>query len=159
MNESGSRRPRRTSFVLGLVSVVVVIGLVGAAYALTDGFHLNGSTTTAVTVISKWTYDSIPGDQFDAVAFIAHSTSQLNGSFTNSIGIIVYLMTPAELVTLAIKGVISGYNWTSGQIPVLTLYGLNITVTVGPWDLVFLNPDPLNATVIDFWTAVTETPA
>jgi hypothetical protein len=140
------------------VSVVVAIGLVAAAYTLTDGFHLNGSTTSAVTLIPKWTYDSIPGDQYDAVAFVVHATSQLNGSFTNSIGVVVYLMTPAELEALAIKGVVSGYNWTSGQVPSLTLYGLKVKVTVGSWDLVFLNPDPLNTTVVDFWTTVTETP-
>lgn len=137
---------------------MVVIGLVGASYALTDGFHFSSGSSSTVTVVSKWTYDSIPGNQYDAVAFIVHTSSVINGSFTNSGVVSVYVMTPAELVSFSRTGVVSGYDWTSGEVAPLSLYGLDVRLAASPWDLVFLNPDPLNATVIDFWTAVTETP-
>jgi len=134
--------------------------MVGAAYVFTNGFHPHGASGSTVIVVSEWTYDSIPGTQYDAVAFLAHSDSVLNGSFTNSMGVIVYIMTPTQFESLTKTGVVTGYNWTSGRIPQLTLYYLNVQVAAGPWDLVLLNPDTsaLNSTVVDFWTAVTETP-
>jgi hypothetical protein len=156
---SGLRRPRRTPVVLGMVSVAVAIGLVGGAYVLTDGFYLRHGGTATVTVIPQWTYDSLPGGQYDASAFVAHATSRISGSFTNSNGIVVYLMTPVQLELLDEKGVVDSYDWTSGSVHDLTLYNLTFAVTTGPWDIVLLNPDPINVTVVDFWTAVIESPA
>jgi len=158
---SSSAQPRRFPLVLTVGIVVVAIALVGASFALTNGFHSRATSGSTVKVVSQWTYDSIPGAQYDAVSFIAHSNSVLNGSFTNSMGIIVYVMTPTQFESLTRSGVVSGYNWSSGRIPQLTLYDLNVRVAAGPWDLVFLNPDtnPLNSTVVDFWTAVAEIPA
>jgi hypothetical protein len=138
-----------------VLTVVVVVAVVAATYGLMFGVGRRAGGLSSVAVVPKWTYDSIPGNQYDAVAFVTHSTSHINGTFTNTIGVIVYLMTPAQLVDLARTGTVGGYNWSSGVIPQLTLYGLNLTVTASSWDLVFLNPDPLNVTVVDFWSAVT----
>ncbi len=152
-------RVRQKTLLTTVIAVAAAVVVVGAAFVLTDGFGLaRGSSVT--TLIPYHDYYSLAGGQFNAVAFQAHQASKINGTFTNSNGVTVYMMTPSELEYLAVKAVVNGYTWTSGRIANLTNYNLDISVASGEWDLVFLNPDPdpLNTSVVGFYTAVTLSP-
>jgi len=137
----------------------VAIGLVGAAYVLSGGFHFGAASSTVL--VHKGTYYSLPGGQFNALAFSVSKASVLNGTFTNTYGINLYTMTPSELVSLAKTGVVGGFAWSSGRIANLTVTNLNLDVAAGQWDLVFLNadnPSPLNTTIVGFYTDLTVGP-
>jgi hypothetical protein len=155
-------RPRRhRPFLVVIFAVVAAVAMISAAYALTDGFHVK-SSSGAVVLVDKGAYYSLPGGQFNAVAFGVSTTSMLNGTFTNTLGITVYTMTPDEVVALAKTGNVSSYAWSSGRIANLTVTGLDLSVGPGQWDVVFLNtnnPDPLNTTVVGFYTDLTVAPA
>lgn len=155
----GGWESRRQAQILAVAGVVLAVVLVTAAYGLTNGFRGRPGGSTTITVVPQWTYESIPGEQYDEAAFVTHSTTKLDGSFTDSLGIVAYFMTPADVESLSKTGVVGGFNWTSGAIPDFTLYNLTITLSAGPWDFVLYNPSAVNTTVVDFWTAVTETPS
>jgi len=144
-----------------IVAIVIAIALVGAAYALTDGFRLTKSNTNVV-LVPRGSYYSLPGGQFNALAFGVTQSSVLTGTFTNTLGVTVYLMTPSEVVNLGKFGTVSGYAWSSGRIANLTVTSLNVPVQPGQWDVLFLNtnpPDPLNTTVVGFYTDLVIGPA
>jgi len=144
---------KRRSFVIVLLTAVVAVALLLTAYTVTGGFR--SSTVPRTALIPKDDYYSITGGQFNDVAFSVQSTSVVNGTFTNTLGIIVYLLTPAQLNYLATKGNVSSYDWSSGQIPNLEVYDLNVEVESGQWDLAFVNPSLVNTTVVGFWTDIT----
>lgn len=152
--------------VVAAVLLVVVAGF-GAYLVTNDVLHPKG--TSGVILIPKGKWFSIPGDQYNDVAFVAGQSSILNGTITNSGGLNLYLMTPAELLSLSKTGQVGGSTWASGRIANLTVTHLNLPVSAGSWDLVFLNSDgpvpptylgnsPLNTTIVGFWTDLTLSP-
>lgn len=150
---------RRTTVAVATVAVVVVVVVV--AYMATAGFGAHRASRPNV-LIQQGTYYSLPGGQFNAVAFITPGGGTVAGTMWDTWGINVYLMTPGEVVSLATKGVVEGYTWTSGHIDNLTTTDLSVPVTAGSWDLVFLNTDnpsvnPVytNTTIVSFYTEVT----
>ncbi len=150
----------RTIVAVATISVVLVVG---GAYALTGGFHKAAAQPLVLVPAHEWY--SLPGEQFAAVAFVAGGASVLNGTFTNTEGVTLYLMTPAELLNLSKKGVVEGYEWTSGWISNNTVTTLDLAVAAGHWDFVWLNPDSpiewnpgLTTTVIGFYTDFTLSP-
>lgn len=153
-------KPKGVSPLLAVLAVVIVIIVVGAAFVFTNGFHLK-RVSSSDDLIPALTYFSLPAEQYNDVAFIAHSTSVINGTFTNTLGVIVYLLTPPQIKVLNHNGTVGGYNWSSGLIADLTVYGLDTTVQQGQWNLVFLNPNAaaINTTTVGFYTAITLTPS
>ncbi len=153
-------KPKRVSPLVPVLAVVLVIVVVGAAFVLTNGFHPNRASS-ADDLIPALSYYSLPPEEYNDVAFVAHSTSVINGTFTNTLGVIVYLLTPPQIKILNHNGTVVGYNWTSGLIADLTVYGLDKTVQPGEWNLVFLNPNTanINTTTVGFYTAITLSPA
>jgi len=134
-------------------TVVAAIIVVSAAYVLTDGFHLQ-SKSTELNLIPAQSYYSIPGGQYNAITFVAHTTSVVTGTFTNTLGVVVYLLDPAQIKALNHNGTVGAYNWSSGPIANLTVYNLHANVPEGPWSVVFLNPNQFNTTVVGFYTAI-----
>jgi hypothetical protein len=151
---SGRRSP-----LVALVAIVAVVAVVAALFVVTNGFR--GRAGSGDELIPALSYYSLPAEQYNDVAFIAHSTSVINGTFTNSLGLIVYIMTPSQIASLNHNGVVGTYNWSSGPIPEQQAYGLRVTVQPGQWNLVFLNPNTaaINTTVVGFYTAVTLSPS
>lgn len=149
-------KPKRISPLVTILAVVVVIVIVGAAFVLTNGFHLK-KASSAEDLIPQLTYYSLPGEQYNAVTFIISSNSVISGTFTNTLGIVVYVLNPHEMFDLNHNGTVvdSEYTWSSGTIANLTVYSLYVTVLPGQWNLVFYNPNLINATVLGFYTAVT----
>lgn len=161
-----SRHLSKRNTRLVTVAAVVIVGCaIGAAYVLTDGFVPAGSSGTEVLLPAK-AYYSIPGAQYNAIAFLVQKTSVVTGTFTNTKGITLYQMTPAELLSLSKTGNIGNFSWTSGRIANLTVTDLSLTVQPGSWDLVFFNsdnPSPvlnpnLNTTIVGFYTNLTVSP-
>jgi len=143
---------------------IALAAVILAAYLLTGGFGLHGKSSPDV-LVRKGTYYSLPGGQFNAVAFLTSSSDTILGTVWDTWGINIYLMTPTEVVDLAKKGVVTGYSWTSGHVANLTETDLSIVVEPGSWDLVFLNTDnpsinPIytNVTIVGFYTDVTLSP-
>ena len=152
---SQDKKVRRHRWLLyELVAVVVVVAVVVAAYSVSNGFGKGGGSTSDVLVPAR-TLDSIPALQFDAIALTLSSTSVVNGTFYHSYPVFVYTMTPTELESLSKTDVVGGYSWTSGLLEGNTIYGLDITIAVGAWYLVFLNPSTVNTTALAFYTALT----
>lgn len=149
--------PRRRRIFL-IAGVVAVIAIILVAYALTDGFQFGGPSKTKI-LVADHTVDVIPAGQFDAVTFIISTTSIVNGTFVNSYGIVLYTMTPTQFESFIRTTVVSGYEWTSGMIENEVVYNLDLSFPPGAWDLVFLNPSPINATALGFWTSLTLTPS
>jgi hypothetical protein len=137
-----------------VVGVVVATVIVGAAFVLTNGFHPS-KVSTSEDLVPALAYYSLPGQQYNSITFIVGSNSVINGTFTNTIGIAVYILSPTELAALNHNGVVSGYTWSSGTIANLTVYHLGASVVPGQWSLVFYNPNLVNTTVVGFYTAVT----
>lgn len=155
-SSSASPRSKRGSQILPVLAVVLVIVVVGAAFVATDGFRLTRASSTD-DLIPALSYFSLPAEQYNDVAFVAHSESVINGTFTNTLGVIVYLFTPAQIAALNHNDTVGSYAWSSGQIAGLSVYGLALTVQPGEWNLVFFNPNTaaVNTTVVGFYTAVT----
>jgi hypothetical protein len=154
----GRRAGLRFSW-LGLTAIVVVVAIVGAAYALASGLPHGSSSSSAVTLATEGSFDGLSGGQYDDIALVVHTPALLNGTVRAGWApVVIYVMTPEQFENLSRTGLVSGYTWASPAIPGLTFYGLNVTVSVGEWNLVFLNPSVLNDTGVDFWTALTETP-
>jgi hypothetical protein len=159
-------KPKRGVLRTGVIAIAIVAVLVAGTFVFTDGFHVSRGSSAAVLLPAKSFY-SIPGGQYNAIAFHAESTAVINGTFTNTKGITLYTMTPAQLLSLSKTGLVDGYSWTSGRIANLTVTDLNLEVQAGQWDLLFLNadgpspiPNPsLNTTVIGFYTDLAVIPS
>lgn len=146
------------------IAVVVILVLILGAYVATDGFHLASRESTTV-LVPAGTLDTLPGQQFDDLAIHLTTAGTVSGTFSNTLGITLYTMTPTELLSLSKTGLVSGYVWTSGRIANLTVTDLSLTFQAGEWDLVFLNgdgpsPNPLlypnfNTTSVAFYTDLT----
>ncbi len=132
------------TFAAAAIVIVVVIAAV-AAYAIHDASHSSGGSTGTRLAPSGANFTISP-DQYNAITFVAKSNGSVNGTIYEAAGLVIYLMTPAELEYLSIKGNVSGYAWTSGELGDFVEYALQIPVVQGAWDVVFLNP---NAVVTD----------
>ena len=158
-----ARKPRSNTRLTVIAAIIIVVGLVIAAYALTVVFHKSGNTSPQSAVLAaEGTYYSIPIFQFNGVAFSNSGTAEINGTFTNTYGLILYTMTPTQFENLSKKGVVPGYEWTSGTIGHNTIYSLNLEVQPGAWVLVFANPNTnettLITTLVGFYSNLTLTP-
>ena len=152
----GGRRGRPYALMMA-VSVAVVVA-VAAGFVLTDGFHFGTRSATTV-LIGQGSYYSLPGSQYNSVEFTTSGSAVLHGTFSDTLGVTVYVFTPAELVDLSIHNTLDGYAWTSGQVANLSVTTIDVPVTAGEWELTFINPNTYNTTVVGFYTAVTVTPS
>lgn len=134
--------PRRTwpFFVLAVILVIVIAGV--AAYEIHIGTHASGGGT-GTQLAPRGANFTISPEQFNAIDFVTKSNASVNGTIYEAGGLVVYLMTPAELDYLSVKGNISGYAWTSGGLGDYAEYGLSISVAPGAWDVVFLSPNAI----------------
>ena len=146
------------SRILTVGAIVIAIGLVLGAYVIVEVTHKSVSSSVSV-LVAKDTLYSIPGSQFNAIAFTISSNSVIQGTFSDTFGIVVYTLTPAELDHLAKTGLIPTYEWTSGTIANDSVENLVVKVSPGAWDLAFVNPNPLNTTLVGFYTELTLAPA
>ncbi len=149
---SGPSRTRRT-LAIAVPCLVVVIAVIAAGYWLTDGFHLSGERTTVL--VPEDSYYSLPGEQYNAVTFVVHSDYVIQGTFSNTLGIAVYILDLPQMTALNHNGTVGSYVWSSGTIANLSVDTLDISGGAGEWNLVFQNPNVLNATIVGFYTAVT----
>lgn len=133
------------------MSVVAAIGVIGGAYVLSNGFHPASKSTTDV-LLPKDSYYSLPGNQYNAIDFITKATSRITGTFTNTLGVIVYILDPVQLMALNHNGTVGSYQWSSGLIANLTVDNLTVVVAPGQWALTFFNPNVLNTTIVGFYT-------
>jgi len=140
--------------VAALVAIVLVVVL---AYALTGGFQ--SSHNGPLVLARAGTYDTIPNGQFNGITFIIGTTSVINGTFSNSFGIVLYEMNDTQFLTYAKTNILGGFEWTSGPIASNSVYNLDLTIPPGSWALVFMNPSPINVTAIGFYTDLTLAPA
>ncbi len=124
---------------------------------LTNGFNPKRGNS-AESLIPALSYYSLPGEQYNSITFIISTSCVVNGTFTNTLGIVVYVLTPPELAALNHNGVVGQYAWSSGRIANLSVYRLDVTILPGQWALVFYNPNLINTTVVGFYTAVTLDP-
>jgi hypothetical protein len=144
--------------------IVIVVGLIIAAYALNVLFHKPSSSTPTKTILAQeGTFYSIPVSQFNGIAFQNSGTAVVNGTFSNTYPLILYTMTPTQFENLSKKGVVPGYEWTSGTIGGNTVTNLNLVVQPGAWVLVFLNPstNPITGvtTLVGFYSDLTLGPS
>ena len=154
---AASKSARRLVRTYLIVAVVIVVAVILAAYVLTGGFHSN-HTSNAEVLVPIHTVDVIPTYQFDAIDVSVSSTSEINGTFFVTFALVIYTMTPAQVESLARTGVVSGYEWTSGEVQNDSIYTLGVSIPPGAWDLVFYNPSPINNTAIGFYSDLTLTP-
>jgi hypothetical protein len=155
---TNSGRPRgRRWWIYEIIAVVIVVVVVVVAYTATSGFGKSSGTTSSYVLIPKNTLDSIPAQQFDAVQLAVSEASIVTGSFYNSHEVFVYVMTPTDFHTLTVKDTVQGYNWTSGAVQGNGIYTVDVSIDVGPWDLVFYNPSTINTTALAFYSALTLT--
>jgi hypothetical protein len=141
-----------------LVAAVAIVAIVViAAYLATGGFqnHHGGP----LVLVAEGAYYTIPGGQFNGITFLISATSVINGTFSNSYGIVLYEMNSTQFLSYARTNLIPGYEWTSGSIANNSVYNLDLTVPPGSWALVFANPSQVNPTAIGFYTALTLAPA
>jgi uncharacterized membrane protein len=131
----------RRSFAAVAVAVVIIVILAGLGEYVTMRTHSSPSNSATPMIVSRGIYFTIPGGQFNAVAFGCSKTCSLTGTIKDTDGnVTIYTMTPGDLVSYAKEGTISGYAWTSGVIDNETTTRLNTTATSGQWDMVFVNP-------------------
>ena len=149
-----SPKPRRGAYVV--VAVVIVIGMLVAAYALSDGFHRPASGASNTVLVQEGTIDTVPVGQFDAINLAVPSgNSTVNGTIIDSYGLELFTMTPAQFQYLAVKGVFNGFQWTSGVIANDTVTNVNLVFGPGSWVVVFYNPNPIPTaltTSVGFYT-------
>jgi hypothetical protein len=152
----GERRPspqrRRTLYVA--VTVLVALAIIGSVLVLTGGVRSSRGTNASVLVPVDTVF-TIPGSQYNALTFLVSTNSTISGTITNSFGLVLYTLTPSELVSLAKTGSVPGYEWTSGSIANQAITHIHVTVPAGSWDFVFVNPNVYNTTVVGFWTDLT----
>jgi hypothetical protein len=143
--------PKRL-WLIGLVVLVGVLCAVSALYEIERGREPAG--TNARVLVGAPSYAWLPQEQFNSVAFVVAGTATISGVFSDTNGLVVYLMTPSQLVNLTRNGVPGGYYWTSGAVPSPTHYELSLVVGTGAWDLVFYNPSATIPSGVDFWSSV-----
>jgi hypothetical protein len=149
----------RRWLVYEVIAVVVIMVVVAGVYVGTGGFQFGSKSSTDV-LVPIHTLDAIPAGQFDAVTFIISSTSVVNGTFVNTFGITLYTMNPTQFHEFVKNNTLTGgYQWTSGNISHNKIYGLDLTLTPGPWDIVFDNPSLINATAVAFYSDLTLSPS
>jgi len=146
------------------IAVALAASLAIAGYLYVVSHETPSSHVTVLVPARSWY--SLPGEQFTAVAFSIPKASILNGTFSSTEGITVYLMTPAQLLYLAKEGTVDTFVWTSGWQANLTVTNLAIDVQPGQWDVVFFNPvapnewnPTLTTTILGFYTDLTLRPA
>ena len=142
-----------------VLAALIVVAVVGAAYALTVDFR-TPSGASATVLVTAGTLYSIPVSQFNGISFVAGSPSTLNGTFSESYGLQLYTMNATQYQHLITKGTLDGYEWTSGALANDTIYNLEVTVPAGTWVLVFANPnapESLITTSVGFYTDLTLT--
>ncbi len=159
-----SPRRHRPAWVLPVVVIAVVAGLAVGGYVLVLSREASSSRVTVL--VPAQTFYSLPGQQFNAISFVTSRAETLNGTITNTEGVTVYLMTPAQVVHLSTEGSVGTYSWSSGLLANLTVTSLSVPVPAGQWNVVFWNPlAPSEAnpsqttTTIGFYTALILTAA
>ena len=141
-----------------MIGVVVVAGaLVAVGFGYTIARAESKAGNGPAVLISAPSYAWLPNGQFNAVTFVVQSSATLAGTFSNTHGLVLYLMNTTQFYSLTRTNVPSSYNWTSGSIPSLVRYNLSIAVSSGTWNLVFFNPSTVVPSGVDFWSPVTET--
>jgi len=152
-----TKKPRRRSWIYAVVAFAVVIAVILAAWTLTGGFGTKKNVGSPTVLDPEGTYFTIPGGQFNAVTLLATANATIQGTFTNTYGIILYTMNPTQFHHLVISGgnASAGYEWTSGTVGRGIVYKLDVTVPPGPWDLAFVNPSPINTTLVGFYSDLT----
>lgn len=150
--------PSRQRAVRAAALTAVVVVVIVLVYALSGGFH-PGSKSRSVVLVPQDDYYSLPGEQYNAISFIVQGTSVITGTFTNTLGVVVYVLDPSELAAFNHNGTVGAYEWSSGEIANLSVYQLDTQVPAGQWSLTFVNPNVLNTTVVGFYTAVVLAPA
>lgn len=146
-------KPSRRWVVAAIALVAAIVVVVGA-YA----FYLmpHSATGAGPTVLTpEGTAYTLPGDQFNGVQFNSSSPVVVNGTISDSYGLVLYAMNPSQFEYLSKKGVVGTYQWTSGPIGNDTTTFLNLPLPAGEWVIVFLNPSPINPTGIGFFTDLT----
>jgi hypothetical protein len=136
--------------VAGVAIVIVGVVVLGGTY-----HPVAGSSTETIAPVG-WSATSLPYGQFGDVPFITDSTENITGAFETANTISVYLMTAAQFASLVKDAILSGYEWTSGQVWNGTI---SYTLPAGEWDLVFLNTNPYGSSGVAITTAVVLTKA
>ena len=138
-----------------MIAVVVVVVVVVSVLVVFDGLGKSSSGMNGRVLVSNQTLDSIPAEQFDAIAITVSTNSSVTGTLYDTLGIAIYTMTPSELSSFSRTDVISGYVWTSGPIKGNSVYHLDVSLAPGAWYLVFNNPSTINTTAIAFYSDLT----
>jgi len=154
---SSKRSPRRRTLVYVGIAVAVVAILIVLAYALTGGFHHPSGSPSGALLPSGTSY-AMNAKESAGVTFTVTTTSLLQGTFQTGGPVVLYTMSPTEFANLVKTGNLSGYTWTSSQIPSQSYYNLDVSMAPGSWALVFFNPSAVNPTAVTFYTSVTLTP-
>jgi hypothetical protein len=149
------RRPQWIYLVVVVVVVVIAILLVLMPGGLLRPASTGSSTDTTTLAQSGWNSNSLPYGQFADISFVAKSTSAINGSFLTVNTIQAYVMNDSDFRTLAIKDVVAGYQWTSGDV---WSGWINDTVSAGSWNLVFVNQDYYTSSGVAASSPITLTP-
>lgn len=141
------------------IAVVIAVGAIVATYAVVEMSHKSPSSGSGgMVLVPAGTLYPLSPDQYDALIFAQKSASNVAGTITNAGGAQLYVMTPGEYFTLVNTYNITGYEWTSGPIATGAYYGLDVTIPVGSWDLVFASSVPDTATAIGIYSNLVENP-
>jgi len=148
------------SRVIAIAVAVVAVGAVTGGVLFASYLH-PAASRGPVVLLPELSYYTLPGGQFNAVTFTTQGPAVVNGTFTNTEGITLYQMTPAQVLSLSKTGSIGSYEWSSGRISNLTITYLNLAVPEGAWSIIFLNADNpgvylhgayTNTTIVTFYT-------
>jgi hypothetical protein len=154
-NRTGARpTPARPTRIYIVVTVAIVVVVIILAYILSGGFHRPSGSATEVLLPSGTTYAIA---QSTGLTLTVTTPSILQGMFQTG-GVTVYTMSPSQYTSMVKTGNVSGYEWTSGPIAFQAFYNLSVSMAVGSWALVFVNPYTTATTAVTFYTAVTLTP-
>jgi len=147
---------RRTKIYVG-AAVAVIVVIIILAYVLSGGFHRSSGSPSDIILPSGTSY-AMGAGQSTGVTLAVTTPSVLKGTFQTGGAVVVYTMSPTQYEYLVKEGNLSGYAWTSGQVPSQSYYNLSVSLAVGSWVLVFVNPNTINPTAVTFYTSVTLTP-
>lgn len=130
----------RTYIAIGIVAIVALVIVI----VLVGFYHPGaGGTGTGTVLAASGTSWGIQGNQYQAVDFSVSSPVHLSGAFTTTYNVTAYLFTAANYLNFTKTGVVPGYQWTSG---VESGGTLSVEVPSGAWALVFVDPNPAQAT-------------
>jgi hypothetical protein len=151
-----SRTRKSSRLVYGAVVIVVVVLALLLVYMPGGPLRPTSPASDVETLApSGWNSQSLPDGQFADITFVIQSTERLNGSFLTENTIQAYVMNNTDFQSLVIKDIVTGYQWTSGDV---WKGWINDTVVAGSWHLVFLNVDPYTASGVGVIQAITLTP-